>query len=71
VVRLGGEDVERKSSDKAEAGISDVDMAAISEVNPQWDEWVAIQFSGKRFGIHGPYFRLQLESRQSESDWGI
>ena len=52
VVRLGGKDIERQAGDEAEPGISDFNIPTIGQMNPQWNERIAIQFLGKRFGIH-------------------
>jgi len=49
---LGGEVIERQASDETQAGIFNIHHSPIGQMQPQGNERLTIQFSGKRFGVH-------------------
>jgi hypothetical protein len=44
--------VEGEPGNVAQAWIADIDLPAVGKVQPQWDEWVALELDGKGLGIH-------------------
>jgi hypothetical protein len=51
-MRLSGKDIEGKAGDEAEARIADFHAPAVSQVDTQRNERIAIQFLRKRLRIH-------------------